>query len=86
MNTFPFHIEDEDSLVVTVNCTLHEDDYTLVLDTGASNTIIDLAGRTIITGKIVAESIVVSIDELSQGIYFFKIENDYNTVYKIMKQ
>ena len=48
MRKFAFEIEDEDSLIVTVDCRLHGDDYTLALDTGASNTVIDLAALIIL--------------------------------------
>jgi hypothetical protein len=48
MNTFGFEIEDESALVVTVKCEVDGDNYTLALDTGASNTIIDLAALIIL--------------------------------------
>ena len=40
-NIFHFELEDDESLI-TVSCHLGDDDYDLALDTGASNTIIDL--------------------------------------------
>lgn len=40
-NIFHFELEDVESLI-TVSCHLGDDDYDLALDTGASNTIIDL--------------------------------------------
>jgi Aspartyl protease len=48
MNTFGFEIEDENALVVTVKCEVDGDDFTLALDTGASNTIFDLAALIIL--------------------------------------
>jgi hypothetical protein len=48
MKKFGFEIEDEDSLIVTVDCKVHGDSYTLALDTGASNTVIDLAALIIL--------------------------------------
>lgn len=52
MSTFGFEIEDEDALVVTVKCEVDGDNYTLALDTGASNTIIDLAALIILGYEI----------------------------------
>jgi hypothetical protein len=52
MKTFGFEIEDENALVVTVECELDGDNYTLALDTGASNTIIDLAALIILGYEI----------------------------------
>ena len=40
-NIFHFELEDNESLI-TVSCHLAGDDYDLALDTGASNTIIDI--------------------------------------------
>lgn len=48
MKTFGFKIKDPNSLVVIVDCELDGDDFTLALDTGASNTIIDLASLIIL--------------------------------------
>ena len=50
MSTFGFEIED--ALVVTVKCEVDGDNYTLALDTGASNTIIDLAALIILGYEI----------------------------------
>ena len=52
MSTFGFEIEDEDALVVTVKCEIDGDNYALALDTGASNTIIDLAALIILGYEI----------------------------------
>ena len=40
-NAFNFKLEDDESLI-TVDCHFANDDYSLALDTGASNTVIDL--------------------------------------------
>jgi hypothetical protein len=63
---FPFEIEDEDSLIVMVDCCIHDDDYTLALDTGASNTVLDLAAL-IILGYEVKDSIKTVQFETAKG-------------------
>ncbi len=66
MKEFAFEIEDEDSLIVTVDCNIHGDNYTLALDTGASNTVIDLAAL-IILGYEVKDSIRTVEFETAKG-------------------
>jgi hypothetical protein len=66
MKTFGFEIEDESALVVTVTCELDGDDYTLALDTGASNTIIDLAAL-IILGYEIKDSVRTVEFETAKG-------------------
>ncbi len=66
MREFPFEIEDEDSLIVMVDCCIHDDDYTLALDTGASNTVLDLAAL-IILGYEVKDSIKTVQFETAKG-------------------
>ena len=47
-NIFHFELEDNESLI-TVSCHLAGDDYDLALDTGASNTIIDINALFVLT-------------------------------------
>jgi hypothetical protein len=42
IRVYPFHLDDEDSLI-TVDCHVGFDTYTMALDTGASHTVIDLS-------------------------------------------
>ena len=66
MREFPFEIEDEDSLIVTVDCAIQGDDYTLALDTGASNTVVDLA-VLIILGYEIKDSVRTVEFETAKG-------------------
>jgi Aspartyl protease len=69
MKKFGFEIEDEDSLIITVDCKVHGDNYTLALDTGASNTVIDLAAL-IILGYEVKDSIRIVEFETAKSSLF----------------
>ncbi len=76
MKKFAFEIEDEDSLIVTVDCRLHGDAYTLALDTGASNTVLDLAAL-IILGYELKDAIRTVEFETAKGellAYVFKVK------------
>ncbi len=66
MREFSFEIEDKDSLIITVDCSIHGDDYTLALDTGASNTVIDLASL-IILGYELKDSVKTIEFETAKG-------------------
>lgn len=67
MKKYRFDIEDEDSLIVTVDCQVHRDNYTLALDTGASNTVIDLAAL-ILLGYEIKNSIKTVDFETAKGV------------------
>ncbi len=76
MKKYRFDIEDEDSLIVTVDCQVHNDNYTLALDTGASNTVIDLAAL-IILGYEIKDSIKTVDFETAKGVltaYVFSVQ------------
>ena len=76
MNEFAFEIEDEESLIITLDCAIHEDNYTLALDTGASNTVIDLAAL-ILLGYEVKDSLRMVEFETAKGslnAYVFKVK------------
>ena len=66
MREFGFEIEDIDSLIVTVDCNIHGDDYVLALDTGASNIVVDLAAL-IILGYEIKDSIRTVEFETAKG-------------------
>ena len=67
MKKFRFEIEDEESLIVTVDCKVHGDDCVLALDTGASNTVIDLAAL-IILGYELKDNIGTVELETAKGV------------------
>ena len=67
MNTpFNFDLEEEDSLII-VNCHLAGDDYNLALDTGASNTVIDLNVMNV-AGYKIKDAIQIIEIETASGI------------------
>ncbi len=67
MKKFRFEIEDEDSLIVIVDCKVHGDDCVVALDTGASNTVIDLAAL-ILLGYELKDSMGTIEFETAKGI------------------
>ncbi len=74
MKVIPFKIED--SLIVTIDCQILQDNYILALDTGASNTVIDLAALLIL-GYEIKDAIRTVEFETAKGslvAYVFKVE------------
>ena len=73
-NTFHFELEDDESLI-TVSCHLGDDDYDLALDTGASNTVIDL-NALFAAGYRIEDAIRIVEVETAGGVieaYVFQI-------------
>lgn len=73
-NPFYFKLEDEDSLI-PVDCHLEGSTYVLALDTGASNTVIDL-NVMIIAGYQVKDALRIEEIETAGGIieaYVFQV-------------
>ena len=73
-NPFYFKLEDEDSLI-PVDCHLEGSTYVLALDTGASNTVIDL-NVMIIAGYQVRDALRIEEIETAGGIieaYVFQV-------------
>ena len=73
-NTFHFELEDDESLI-TVSCHLGDDDYDLALDTGASNTVIDL-NALFAAGYRIEDAIRIVEIETAGGVieaYVFQI-------------
>ena len=73
-NSFHFELEDDESLI-TVSCHLGDDDYDLALDTGASNTVIDL-NALFAAGYRIEDAIRIVEIETAGGVieaYVFQI-------------
>ena len=73
-NIFHFELEDDESLI-TVSCHLGDDDYDLALDTGASNTVIDL-NALFAAGYRIEDAIRIVEIETAGGVieaYVFQI-------------
>ena len=73
-NAFHFELEDDESLI-TVSCHLGDDDYDLALDTGASNTVIDL-NALFAAGYRIEDAIRIVEVETAGGVieaYVFQI-------------
>ena len=76
MNVIPFEITDKNSLIITVDCKIEQDNYTLALDTGASNTVIDLAALLIL-GYEVKDALRTVEFETAKGVltaYVFQVK------------
>ena len=66
VKTFPFEFEDEESLIVILDCQLHGQTHFVALDTGASNTVMDLA-VLIIVGYEIKDAIKIVQLETAKG-------------------
>ena len=52
---------------------------------GLKYAIYDSLGNIIISGKINSELNLIDMNNVSNGLYFLKIGNNFNTTYKIIK-
>jgi uncharacterized protein (TIGR02145 family) len=52
---------------------------------GASYTIIDNTGRGVLSGQISSENIIVDIGNLKEGVYMFKVNNEAERTFRIVK-
>lgn len=48
--------------------------------------IYDTKGKVMITGKIVSDNTILDISQLTNGLYFFKIEDNSGEIIKVVKQ
>ena len=53
---------------------------------GSAFTIYDLVGKSVLQGKIVAETSKIELSSLSSGFYLIKIEGNYNKTFRIGKE
>jgi hypothetical protein len=53
---------------------------------GANFFIYDKSGKSVLSGTLNSDNTIIDIDELSDGIYLFRIENNTNQTFKIIKE
>ncbi len=53
---------------------------------GSVYTVYDYTGKSVLNGKIFSEHTVIELGNLSSGIYFFTIGNNFKQTFKVIKE
>jgi hypothetical protein len=53
---------------------------------GSEYTVYDNTGRVVLSGKINSQNTIIDLGNLSDGIYFFSVEENMKQTFKVIKE